>query len=276
MARLRHCAAILSLAFISCSDDGYNVVVRFSPLNAADLVDRIEVAFVDNCASSPSMTDPINAASLTFVVQRSGVAQGLGELLEGQYGLYGRATNACGLTAMGCSDVEILSNGGELLVELVVTDFGTCLDCEGDDDCTPPESCVDGECICVGDCLCIEDRDCPRNMACTDGDCVCEQYYLDCDGFEDNGCERLGTSCSLGTVSCVDSFDCYLDCHGDSACMIECYGDSCDYLAVYDLASCNHDHCASGCDGAPMSSSCLSCLRNHCDADLTACEDSEC
>lgn len=283
MARVLRLAALLCLAFVACSGDGYSIVIRFSPLDAAELVDRVDVAFINDCESSPTLTAPIEDAVLSLVVSRSGAAQELGELPEGQYGLYGRATNDCGLSAMGCDDIEILSSGGELLLELVVTDFGTCqpcegpdCPCEGDQDCTPPEVCVDGQCVCEGDCPCVEDRDCPRNMTCDAGECVCQEWYLDCDGFEDNGCERLGTSCTQGDVNCLDSFDCYLECNDDSECMIGCYGQSCNFLQLYDLTSCNHDHCEASCTSAPMSSSCRSCLSTHCSSDLAACEDASC
>jgi hypothetical protein len=243
--RIAHIAAAASAALGSCQGDGYEVVVSFDPPDAAAEVDRVEVAFLESCASAPTPDEETFPAVLRFEVQRGGAAIAPGVLPEGRYGLFGRAQNACGLRAQGCRDVDVTADDGAALH--LSLEVGS------------PTSCAFG-------------------MACAPTGCECRPGYLECDGVADNGCERLGDACATESVDCATAFDCVIECEYEPTCRSGCAGRVCmaSFAPYFNLNECSGRDCSSTCREPFRREDCLACIEVECQGRLAECLDASC
>jgi len=162
----------LGLALIGCGD-GYDVIVEFESEDLAAVSEHIVVGFVEDCSAQSAAPVPLVGATRVVEGSREGLP-GLGEVPEGSYWLYARATNSlCQVVATGCESVTLEARGGgELSIRLVsVAGAG----------CSPGARCAAGQCSggdgdadvdADADADADADQDCPDGTCDINGQCV--------------------------------------------------------------------------------------------------------
>lgn len=172
--RARIASSLLLLLGTACGGDPgeYRVVVRVP--GGIERAQRIELSVLGSCAEVPDPGDePVEVLLRVWAID--GEAETLGTLVEGRYGLYGRAWDGeCRLYAAGC-DAFVIEGGGEGTIEVILGELES------------PRSCPDGWICAEGQC-----RE-PGAEACNDA--AAEQCALECDPCEGAACDECLCDC---------------------------------------------------------------------------------
>ncbi len=128
----------------SCSDPGYDVVVRFETPALATSIDRVEVSLVRSCTTLTPGALPTDVSWQTLLRRGEATAPLTGTFAPGSYGLYARGWGAgCEVRAAGCK-AHTLEGGGSGALDVTLAGIaasGTCACAVGETVCGM--ACVD-------------------------------------------------------------------------------------------------------------------------------------
>ncbi|MEM6958078.1 MAG: RCC1 domain-containing protein, partial [Myxococcota bacterium] len=115
----------------------FDVEVQFDNADSQARAVRVEVAVVNSCTDQLPGLAPIGLLRSTEV--RGGVAEPLGSIEHGRYGLYARAIDAsCSVVAAGCTPIRVNESSSTFVVELADEALALC----------PPTQCAsEGRCL---------------------------------------------------------------------------------------------------------------------------------